>query len=159
MTIRNLDSNETGALVDVLRRSCATVAERFGLTQENCPRHIAFYTPERLKEDVDRGMRFYVWEDDGRICGCVALEPAKPGVCYLGRLAVLPEHRGRGHGQALVQHALEQAREIGVNRVEIGIISEDSRLKDWYGRFGFLQTGTKTFDHLPFVVAFMALEL
>ena len=47
----------------------------------------------------------------------------------------------------------------GVTRVEIGIISEDTQLKDWYRQFGFVQTGTKAFDHLPFVVAFMAKEL
>jgi GNAT superfamily N-acetyltransferase len=72
---------------------------------------------------------------------------------------VPPEHRCHGYGTALVRHALKRAREIGVQRVEIGIISEDAELKAWYGRFGFVLTGTKTFDHLPFVVAFMAKEL
>lgn len=160
MTIRALDSNETDVLVDVLRRSFATVAERFDLTEENCPKHIAFYTAERLKEDVSRGMRFYVLEDDGRIVGCVALEPSpKPGVYYLGRLAVLPEHRSKGLGRSLARHALAEARTDGIERVEIGLIAEDEALRDWYRQFGFEDTGTKDFPHLPFVVGFMATQL
>jgi hypothetical protein len=43
--------------------------------------------------------------------------------------------------------------------VEIGIISEDIELKDWYGKFGFVQKSTRKFDHLPFIVAFMFVEL
>ncbi|UCD48559.1 MAG: GNAT family N-acetyltransferase [Phycisphaerales bacterium] len=159
MTIRPIDNDEIQTVVSVLRRAFATVAERFGLTPENCPKNLAFCTEDRIKDDLERGLRYYFLEDGAEVCGCVALEQARADMCYLGRLAVLPEHRSRGFGTALVRHALEQARAIGVTRVEIGIISEDTRLKDWYGRFGFVQTGTKTFDHLPFLVAFMAKEL
>jgi len=146
-------------VVDLLRRSFATVAERFGLTMENCPKNVAFYTEERFAEDLERGMQYYLLEDDGQICGCIALERAKPEMAYLGRLAVLPEQRHKGLGRALVHHIFSEARRIGVRRVEIGIIEEDTRLKDWYRRLGFVPTGTKTFDHLPFVVGFLAIEL
>jgi ribosomal protein S18 acetylase RimI-like enzyme len=159
MTIRPITDDEIATVVDVLRRACATVAERFGLTPENCPKSPAFYTEDRVRTDLERSVRYYFLEEDAEIRGCVALEQAKPDVCYMERLAVPPEYRGRGYGQALVRHALEQARQIGVRRIEIGIIAEDARLEEWYCRFGFVRTGTKTFDHLPFVVAFMALEL
>ncbi len=159
MTIRPIGSDEIQTVVNVLRQACATVAERFGLTPENCPKNLAFCTEDRIKDDLERGLRYYFLEDGTEICGCVALEQARPDMCYLGRLAVLPEHRSKGFGTVLLHHALDQARTIGATRVEIGIISEDARLKDWYRRFGFVETGTKTFDHLPFVVAFMAKEL
>ena len=159
MTIRPAHADDIQTVVSVLRRACATVAERFGLTPENCPKSPAFYTEDRVKDDLERGHRYYLLEDGAEVCGCVALEQARPDMCYLGRLAVPGEHRSRGFGQALVHHALAEAAKIGATRVEIGIISEDTRLKEWYGRFGFVQTGTKTFDHLPFVVAFMAKEL
>jgi N-acetylglutamate synthase-like GNAT family acetyltransferase len=160
MTIRAFDPGEAEVLVDVLRRSFATVAEQFDLTEENCPRHIAFYTTERLKEDVGQGMQFYVLEDSGQLCGCVALEPSpKPGVSYLGRLAVLPRHRSKGLGRTLVRHAMARAKADGVERVEIGLIAEDEALRDWYRQFGFEDAGTKEFPHLPFVVGFMATQL
>ena len=37
---------------------------------------------------------------------------AKPGI-YLEDLFVLPEHRGKGHGKALLSHVLHIARERG----------------------------------------------
>lgn len=159
MHIRPANSNEIQTLTRVIRQACATVAERFGLTPENCPRNPAFYTDERVQADLERGVRYYLLEDNAEVRGCVALEQAKPDVCYLERLAVLPEFRAQGYGTALVHHALDQARAFGATRVEIGIIAEDTRLKDWYGRFGFILTSTRTFDHLPFVVAFMAVDL
>jgi len=159
MMIRPANADDIPTTVSVIRRACATVAERFGLTPENCPKNPAFYTEDRLRDDLARGVRYYFLEENAKVRGCVALEQAEPDVCYLERLAVLPEHRARGLGTALVHHALDQARAFGVSRVEIGIISEDVALKTWYRKFGFVQTSTRTFEHLPFVVAFMAVEL
>ncbi len=159
MTIRPIRNGEGPEVVDLLRRSFITVADRFSLTPENCPKNVAFYTEQRFEEDVDRGMRYYLLEEEGQLRGCVALEPARPGVVYLGRLAVLPNHRSQGFGQALIRHIFEEARQMGIGRVEIGIIEADTDLKNWYRQFGFESTGTKTFDHLPFVVGFMAAEL
>ncbi|MBN1362541.1 MAG: GNAT family N-acetyltransferase [Sedimentisphaerales bacterium] len=159
MTIRPAGIEDLDTVVSLLQQACATVAQRFGLTMENCPKSPAFYTHDRARDDLARGVRYFLLEENGTACACVALEQAKPDLVYLERLAVLPEQRRRGYGQALVRHALAQANTLGVRRVEIGIISEDAELQDWYGRFGFVQTGTKRFDHLPFGVAFMAKQL
>ena len=159
MTIRPIQASDLKTIVDVLRGSFAAVAERFGLTTENCPRNLAFCTAERIREDMARGLRYYLLEDAGTVCGCIAMEHPKPEVVYLERLAVVPEHRSRGFGQALVNHVLAQAKAAGAERVEIGIISEDTQLKQWYGRFGFVEFKTRTFEHLPFVVGFMGIQL
>ncbi len=159
MTIRPARTDEGRTIVDILHRACATVAERFGLTPENCPRSPAFYTLQRVQADFERDVRYYLLEEGADARGCVALEKAKPDACYLERLAVLPECRGQGFGKALVTYALAQAQTLGVARVEIGIIAEDTRLADWYRQRGFVETDTKTFDHLPFTVGFMARQL
>ena len=75
------------------------------------------------------------------------------------RLAVLPEHRGKGYGKMLVQHVFKKARRIGAKRVEIAMISKDRKLKNWYKKLGFIQKGTKKYDHLPFIVAFLYTEI
>ncbi len=159
MTIRPAQADETQTVVSVLRRACATVAKRFDLTEENCPKSPAFYTDDRARADFERGVQYYFLEERGEVCGCVALEKARSDIGYLERLAVLPEHRSKGFGSALVRHVLAQARSMGLERVGIGIIAEDEPLREWYSRFGFVLTGTKRFDHLPFVVAFMEKEL
>lgn len=159
MTIRPAQADETQTVVSVLRRACATVAKRFDLTEKNCPKSPAFYTEDRVRADFERCVQYYFVEERGEVCGCAALDKARPEIGYLERLAVLPEHRSKGYGSALVRHVLAQARSMRLERVGIGIIAEDEPLKEWYGRFGFVLTGTRRFDHLPFVVAFMEKEL
>lgn len=159
MKIRKAKKTDKGVLVGLIRDSFFDVAEKFSLTAENCPKFPAFNAEERVAGDFEKGLRFYILEERGRACGCVALEKADSDLCYLGRLAVLPEHRNKCFGRALVNHLFEQAGTMGFKRVEIGIISKHRKLKNWYRKFGFVQCGTKKFDHLPFTVAFMYKQL
>jgi N-acetylglutamate synthase-like GNAT family acetyltransferase len=159
MVIRQASLADISLLVNLLRRSFVDVAERFNLTVENCPKNLAFCTEQRIRDDFNRGLEYYLLEQDGQALGCVALEKAGPGVCYLERLAVLPEQRRKGFGKVLVDQVFDRARKIGARRVEIGIISEQTDLKNWYEKIGFVEKGTKKFDHLPFIVAFMSKAL
>jgi N-acetylglutamate synthase-like GNAT family acetyltransferase len=159
MIIRNANEADIDTLVTLLRSSFSDVAERFELTIENCPKNPAFCTKERVKNDFARGLKYYILERDGQPCGCVAIEKADTDVCYLERLAVLPQHRRKGYGKTLVKHIFNQAKKNSAQKLEIGIISEDTKLKNWYKQFGFFQKGTKKFDHLPFIVAFMSAEI
>jgi N-acetylglutamate synthase-like GNAT family acetyltransferase len=159
MAIRKAKKADIDTLVNLLRSSFRDVAERFGITEENNPKSLAFCSNERIKSDFQKDLTYYILEKDDKPCGCVAIEKAKPGVCYLMRLAVLPEHRGKGYGKMLVHHIFEKARKIGARRVEIAMISKDRKLKNWYKKLGFIQKSTKKYDHLPFIVAFMYREL
>ena len=131
MVIRQANKADMGILVALLRDSFRNVAERFELTEENCPKFLAFCTNQRIGEDFEKGVTYYILEKEGQPCGCVALEKAKPDVCYLMRLGVLPEHRGKGYGRMLVHHTFEKARNTGARRVEIAMISKDRKLKNW----------------------------
>ncbi len=42
--IYEVDKNELQECLDVIHQSFSTVAEQFGLTQENCPKHTSFTT-------------------------------------------------------------------------------------------------------------------
>jgi N-acetylglutamate synthase-like GNAT family acetyltransferase len=159
MVIREAKEIDKGILVKLIHESFRDVAEKFALTAENCPKFGAFNAKDRVDGDFKKGVRYYILQENGRACGCVALEKAGQDVCYLGKLAVLPEHRNKGFGQALVNHLFEQAGQMGIRRVEIGLISKHRKLKTWYKKFGFVQNRTKKFDHLPFMVAFMYKEL
>ncbi len=155
-SIRDAFASDVPVLVDIIRGSFRDVAVRFGLTERNCPRHPSNCTSQWIESAIGKGVLYYILDLDGVPCGCVALERARPEVCYLERLAVLPEYRSRGFGGALVGHALARAKLIGAERVEIGIISDHRELKEWYERIGFTETGGGVFPHLPFEVTFMA---
>jgi ribosomal protein S18 acetylase RimI-like enzyme len=153
--IREASARDVPLLAGLIRDSFRDVGERFELTPENCPTHPSFCDEEWVGAAMRKGVRFFLLEDDGMKCGCVALEKAGPEVCYLERLAVLPERRRKGHGERLVLHVLEEARMLEASRVEIGIISDQGELKDWYRELGFEEKGRKRFEHLPFEVTFM----
>ena len=154
--IRTCAREDVGILVEIIRGSFRDVADRFGLTRENSPRHPSNCAAEWIQQEMARGIRYFILESEGMVSGCVALELARSEVCYLERLGVLPYQRQRGFGKALVEHALSEAKLVGARHVDIGIIAEDVELKDWYERLGFIETETKEFAHLPFRVTFMS---
>ena len=154
-TITDATEADAGLLASLIRESFADVAERFGLTPENSPAHPSNCTPEWVRSAFAKGVRFRLMQAPEGPAGCVALEHAKSDVCYLERLAVLPSFRRHGFGRALVNHAIDEARKLGVKRVELGVISEQADLREWYEKQGFSVTTTARFEHLPFEVAFM----
>lgn len=156
--IRHATVDDIDLLTNLVRTAFRDVAERFRLTPENCPKHPSNCEPDWIRTAMEKGVQYFILEENYTPCGCVALEHAKPGVCYLERLAVLPAYRHRGFGKMLVEHVVCEAARQGISRVEIGIIAEQNDLREWYERLGFVGTGEKTFAHLPFRVAFMAKE-
>lgn len=157
--IRNATESDAGCLAAILREASRDVAESFGLTPENCHKHPSNCTPEWIEAGFEKGVVYYVLEAAGKPCGCVALEQADSDVCYLERLAVLPNHRRQGFGTALVNHVCDEARRLGARRIEIGTIAEHVALNRWYEKQGFRLKNTAEFEHLPFAVAFMGKEL
>ncbi len=77
---------------------------------------IAFLGPEAV------GCVFY-WLEDAQI--------------YLGRLAVLPQHRKRGVARALIGYVEQQARLRGIPRVQLGTRIILTRLRAYYAQLGY----------------------
>ena len=153
--IRVCAADDIDVLVTTIRSAFGEVARRLDLNEKNCPTHASNCTSDWVRKDMDRGIRYFVLESEGRVAGSVALEPVRPGLCNLERLAVLPHQRRRGFGEALVEHVLSEAATQGCRDVRIGIIAGEVELKNWYRRLGFVETETRDFSQLPFRVTFM----
>ena len=157
--IREASYEDIPVLSGLVRNAYEDVARRFDLTPENCPKHPSNCTDEWIENDFAREVAYYVLQHKGAPVGCVALEKAGPDLCYLERLSVLPPGRRQGFGRALVDHAFSEARVFGAKQISIGIISEQTDLKQWYQKIGFVEGEIMKFDHLPFLVAFMTYDL
>jgi ribosomal protein S18 acetylase RimI-like enzyme len=144
---------------EVIRRGFLTVAKDFGLTKENSPTNGAFIQKERLAEERGKGHIMYGMTDQSKIIGYMQLERNTQELYYLQKLVILPEYRHKGLGTRLLDYAREQVGEMGGKRISIGIIEENAVLKNWYLAYGFKPTGTRKFEHLPFTVGFMELEI
>ena len=159
MVIRQATIGDVEILAGIVRRSYQTVADKFGLTKNNCPKHPSNCTEGWIESDFERGVTYFILESDGKNIGCAALEKANAELCYLERLAVLPENRNKGFGKKLVVHVFHEAKLLGCKRVSIGIIAKEHELKNWYSKMGFKEGITKSFEHLPFKVTFMECRL
>jgi len=143
----------------VVRNAFKTVALDFNLTRENSPTHPSFMTSRRLREDWNRGAKFFGLFLESRQIGFIAVERVDATLYYIERLAVLPAYRHRGYGKRLMEFAFEYIRANGGTKVSIGIINEQTILKDWYQGLGFEEISTREFAHLPFTVCFMEKEI
>ena len=158
-TIRPASVQDVPVLTDIIRTAYWDVAQRFHLTEQNCPTHPSNCREAWIQEALAKGIPYFVLESEGHPCGCVALEHASPEVCYLERLAVLPDVRQRGYGRALVTHVLDKAKALQVQHVDIAIIAEYTELRDWYRTLGFADVRRASFEQHPFDVLFMSIAV
>jgi ribosomal protein S18 acetylase RimI-like enzyme len=85
---------------------------------------------------------------------------AGPGEGEFRMLAVRPEGRGRGTGEALVRACIERSRERGLERLVLCSTEQMTAAHRLYGRLGFVRTPARDWEPYPglFLRAF-ALDL
>lgn len=157
--IREIREQELEECAAVIRKGFLTVANEFGITEENAPTNGAFLKKERLEEERAKGHIMYAMVGEDRIIGYMQLERSSPELYYLQKLVVLPEYRHLGLGKALLNYAKDRVIEWEGSKISIGIIEENVILKNWYLKYGFETTNIRKFEHLPFTVGFMELKL
>ncbi|MBQ7102361.1 MAG: GNAT family N-acetyltransferase, partial [Clostridia bacterium] len=67
--------------------------------------------------------------------------------------------RNSGYGKEMVELAVATVKSYGGNKISIGIIEENVKLKDWYLKLGFNHISTRKFEHLPFTVGLMEMNV
>jgi GNAT superfamily N-acetyltransferase len=98
-----------------------------------------------ILEQPNRG-RIFVLRAGPRIIGMINLlitiSTAEGGfVLILEDLIVHSDHRGRGFGGKLLEHALAYAREKGFLRITLLTDKKESRPREFYEQHGFRQSG------------------
>ena len=159
MIIQITQKEELPEYLDVIHRSFKTVAEEFGLTMANCPKHTSFMPIYFLTTQTDWGWHMFGLLHDGKPIGYMSLSKEGETAYKLHNLAVLPEYRHKGFGKQLLDHAKETVKSLGGDTIKIGIIEESAVLKNWYEANGFVHTGTKKFGHPPFTSGYLECHL
>jgi len=121
-----------------LTRLVASVLAEFG------------FAPDPLLEaDLDQADTAYdaVWvaADHGTIVGSVAIRLTEEHTtAELKRMYLLPAHRGRGLGRALLDHALDWARDHRCEAIILGTATAMTSAQRLYEAAGFVRTGSRT---------------
>ena len=82
---------------------------------------------------------------DGSVVGVLVLQPEAESL-LLENVAVAPAAQGRGIGRALIAHAEQRARELGLPEVALytnRLMTENLRL---YPALGYVETGRRRED-------------
>lgn len=153
--IYEVEENELQACLNVIHQSFRTVAEQFGLTKENCPKHTSFIPLSFLKTQKNWGWQMYALYAGKKMIGYMSLSKEGDDFYELHNLAVLPEYRHKGFGKLLLDYAKSIVKTTGGNVIKISIIEESNVLKNWYIANGFIHIGTKKFAHLPFTSGYL----
>ncbi len=158
-TIRELVDTPLDDSVRIVRSAFGKVADELGITEECTPGFPAFVNLERLEEMRAGGAVFFGTFINGSQAGVVALEKEPAGEYYMKRLAVLPEYWHGGLGRALVDYVIDYAGKLGIGKLYLGMVNEQTALKNWYRKIGFRETAIKKFEHLPFSICFMEMDI
>ena len=97
--------------------------------------------------------------EDAELAGCVALRRIDRGICEMKRLFLREEFRGRGLGRQLIEAIIQEAKEIGYERVRLDTLPP--KMNDaiaLYRSYGFKQT-VPYYDNPVGGAIFMELDL
>lgn len=91
------------------------------------------------EEEEKRGMTMYLVEKDQQIIGKVHIQlTSRIGGIY--GLGVLPEHRGKGIGRAILMMAIEKLKEMNASEVMLQVATENANALNLYKSCGFVET-------------------
>src|SRR6185369_6184832 len=132
--IRSIERPDSAALAKIIRQ----VMEEFGV---NLPNTVyTDPTTDHLFELFQKnGAVYNVAEVDGKIVGGGGIYPTDglpDGVCELVKMWLLPEARGLGLGRTMIEKCLQQAKQLGFNKVYLESMPELKQALRIYEKFG-----------------------
>ncbi len=98
--------------------------------------------PRALNEVYEQLRDFFVCEREETIVGCAALHISWEGLGEIRSLAVKKDYQKEGLGRSLVQHCLEEARDLGMERV-----FALTYVPSFFKRFGFEECPKEELPH------------
>lgn len=149
------NTDELHNSVKVIQQSFITVAQQFNLTEENAPTNAAFISFQDLNKMQQKGIKMFGAFEGTTQIGFAAIEKSENNIYFLEKISIIPEYRHNGYGKRIMDFVFDYVAKEGGRKVSIGMINENTVLKDWYLKYGFIEKGVKNFTHLPFGVCFM----
>ena len=95
------------------------------------------YSEETIAAELATGVHWEISLLDEVPVGYLSLTFQSAGVAELNKLYLLPEHQGRGFGQAMLAHAIELAAARGCMEVRLRVNKRNARALRCYERAGF----------------------
>lgn len=133
--VRPISREDNPGMAAVIR----AVLTEFGCTAPG----FAIHDPEvdRMFETYNQERSaYFIVEDNGRVAGGGGVAPLKGGdadTCELQKFYILPEWRGYGYGQQMLEKSLAAARAFGFRRAYIETTAQMNHAAALYRHAGF----------------------
>ncbi len=135
-------------MIELLRESFPREFEVTGFDEATVRKNVRLYGILKIVQRLVRRpfALFYVGEVGGEIVAAVFFNREK-SAWYIGTVMVAPEHRRRGYGRAILEHALEVIRKYKGTRAILHVLEDNLPAKRLYESAGF-----RTFERVVHLV-------
>lgn len=132
MTIRSCRDGEQAEICAIINAA----AEKYrGVIPADCF-HDPYMSREALAKDIDHGVVFWGWEEDGTLAGVMGLQSVRDQP-LIRHAYVPPALQGKGIGSALLEFLIAQCN----GPILVGTWADATWAIRFYERHGFVMTG------------------
>lgn len=135
MKITEFDQNDTEEVKTVIYKTLEFVKAD---ARRSLGQHIDADL-DKIPEVYNGRGRFWVAKEDGKIIGTIAVKEVDQHTAKLKRMFVLPEFHGTGVGQALLDTAINFAKENTYKKITLNTSPKMHRAHHFYEKNGFTQ--------------------
>ena len=147
LTLRSAGPEDAAAMVEYLN----TIAAETPFLTRWPEEAAADYHPEKEQgflrsiAEAPNRMMLTLFDKTGRVAGNAGIHPHAPTMKELHRadlgVALIREYWHLGLGSLLIDRAIEEARRMGYEQLELSVFSDNARAIALYRRKGFIECG------------------
>jgi N-acetylglutamate synthase-like GNAT family acetyltransferase len=145
----SMDYSEAGKVAALIRQNTLDVHQG-EYRPEDLERLVAFATPEKIQEEMERGYLAMLLTDEEELIGC-ALVVRRGMKFVIKTLQVEMINSRKGYGSLLYERCENLFRQMGMNEIEVEVPKFPSS-EAFYQSRGFVKTGNPTQRDLSFAM-------
>jgi amino-acid N-acetyltransferase len=96
---------------------------------------VGLMLPVSINEIYEKILEFVVWDEEGEVLGCCAMHPTWENLAEIRSVAVSQFSVKKGIGTAVVESAMQMARQVGITDVFLLTYQPG-----FFGKLGFVET-------------------
>jgi len=158
MKIRIASISDVKIINSIIIQANTPIALKYNIDSDNGKSHPSNCKESWIIENINNSVYYFICYIDQNPVGVVASK-LKLETITMKHLAVLPDFWGKGIGTQLVFHIIKYGKTLGAKSINLGVISCNLKLQDWYNHLGFTLYRSKNIKGLPYKVSFMKMSL
>ncbi len=157
LNLREAQVEDAEIISKIIRESFKTQSEILKISEDDYPNYVAFETVESVANRMDRSDTIVIAYLNDKPVGTVSFrnDPEEEQRGHIIRLAILPRFRGHSYGEHLMAYAETKLRERGVKFIELCIVAQFKRLREYYENLGYTPRETRSHAGFPFEILYM----